>query len=63
MSLSEAQRRAQARYAKQNTTRVGVTFYPADAELLAYLNTQPAKATYIKQLIREDMQRKQMLTK
>lgn len=57
MAQSEAQRRASAKYIRDNVTRKMVAFYPADAELLAFADTRGAFATYVKRLIREDMER------
>lgn len=57
MAQSEAQRRASAKYVRENVTRKMVAFYPADAELLAFADTRGAFATYVKRLIREDMER------
>lgn len=58
MATSEAQKRASAKYQKNNTRSVTIRFMPGDAELLAWLNEQPNKAGYIKSLIREDMERR-----
>ena len=58
MAQTEAQKRASAKYNREKVTQKGVRFYPADAELLAYAERQEAFATYVKRLIREDMERK-----
>lgn len=57
MAQSEAQRRASAKYVRENVTRKMVAFYPSEADLLAFADTRGAFATYIKRLIREDMER------
>lgn len=57
MAVSEAQKRATARYIKRNVKRVQVAFYPAERDILEWLGAQPNKAGYIKRLIREDMER------
>lgn len=57
MALTDAQRRAQAKYRKNNVRSVNVAFYPADAELLEWLDAQPSKAGTIKRLIREEMEK------
>lgn len=57
MAYTEAQKRATAKYLKNNVKRVAVAFYPAEAELWEWLEQQPNKAGYIKRLIREDMER------
>ncbi|MEY8436560.1 hypothetical protein AAK967_02285 [Atopobiaceae bacterium 24-176] len=58
MALTDAQKRAMAKYRKNNVKTVAVAFYPADADLLGWLGEQPNKAGYIKRLIREDMERR-----
>lgn len=57
MAYTEAQKRASAKYVKNNVKRREVAFYPDDRELLEWLDSQPNKAGYIKRLIREDMER------
>lgn len=54
---SDAQKRATAKYKKQNVTMKGIAFYPTDKDLLDWLSTKESMQGYIKQLIREDMQR------
>lgn len=58
MAVSDAQRRASAKYQKKSTRNVSIRFMPSDADLLAWLNAQPNKAGYVKALIREDMERR-----
>jgi hypothetical protein len=58
VATSEAQKRATARYRKNNTTTVSVCFMPGDADVLAWLKSQPNQAGYVKALIREDMERR-----
>ena len=55
--VSEAQKRASAKYQREKTARKAVVFYPGDAELLEWLNAQGNAQGYIKRLIREDMER------
>lgn len=57
MAVSDAQKRATAKYVKERTHQFLVRFFPADEELWAHLQRQPRKAEYIKKLIREDMGR------
>ena len=46
------------KYQKANTIQVNVRLSKKyDADIIAWLDSKDAKATYIKQLIREDMQR------
>lgn len=55
--LTEAQKRAQAKYNKANVRQTAVRFYPAERDLWEWLEKQPNKAGYIKELIRADMER------
>ena len=57
MAYTEAQKRATAKYLKNNVKRAVVAFYPAEADLWEWLEQRPNKAGYIKRLIREDMER------
>lgn len=57
MAQSEAQKRASAKYNREKVTHKTVRFYPGDAGLLAHAERQGAFATYVKRLIREDMER------
>ncbi|MEY8678206.1 hypothetical protein [Granulimonas faecalis] len=56
--MSDAQKRAVAKYRKNNVKTVAVAFYPGDADLLGWLGEQQNKTGYIKRLIREDMERR-----
>lgn len=53
---TEAQKRASAKYDKENMQRRTVVFSPAEAEMLAHLDMQKSKSGYIKELIRKDME-------
>lgn len=57
MAQSEAQRRASAKYVREHVKQKAVAFYPADSDLLEFADTRGAFATYVKRLIREDMER------
>lgn len=59
MATSEARKRSNKRYDQQNGKRVVTVFFPPDYDLYEWLGKQGAKATYIKRLIREDMERQQ----
>ena len=52
---TEAQYRASQKYKKENVKRITVDFSPVDADLWEHLQNQPKKQTYIKALIRADM--------
>ena len=59
---SEALKKAQQKYAEEKVTRVNVNFYPTDQELLEHIDKvvpsqYPSKQSYIKELIRTDIQK------
>lgn len=54
---SDAQIRAVTKY-KQKVKRFSVEFCPTEYELWEHLQAQPRKQTYIKDLIRRDIERK-----
>jgi hypothetical protein len=54
--MSEAQKRALDKY-KANVKRLTIDFPPTDSELWEHIQKQPRKQTYIKDLIRADMER------
>lgn len=53
---SEAQKKAVAKY-KEKVKRLTLDFAPTEADLLEHINSQPKKQTYIKNLIRADMEK------
>lgn len=55
--ISDAKKRADAKYRKEKVRQVVVRFGPPDADLLEYIEGQESMAGYIKQLIRADMER------
>lgn len=54
--VSEAEKRAKAKYRKKVKQAI-VSFYPKDEELYEWLERQPNKSGYIRELIRRDMER------
>lgn len=54
--VSEAQKRANAKYEKDNVVKKLVKFYPADYDLVEWLKTKNNVQGYIKSLIRADME-------
>ena len=54
--MNEAQKRAKKKY-QSKVKRFTVDFYPTEADLIALLEKQPKKQTYIKDLIRADIER------
>ena len=51
---SEAHLRAVKKY-KEKVNRITIDFHPTETDLWDHINSQPKKATYIKDLIRKDM--------
>lgn len=58
LKTSAAQRRAVKNY-KQKVKRITVDFSPAESELWEHIQSQEKKQTYIKNLIREDMTKRE----
>ena len=58
MAVSDAQKRATAKYVKEKVRTFTLRFFPSDADVLAHFEAQPEKAKYLKRLIREDMERR-----
>lgn len=55
---TEAQLRANAKYKRNNVKKVLLEFYESDMELYEHIQKQEKKQTYIKELIRRDMEKK-----
>lgn len=55
---TEAQRKAIAKY-KQKVKKITIDFAPTESDLLEHINKQPKKQTYIKNLIRADIEREE----
>ena len=53
---SEAQLRAVSKY-KEKVKRLTIDFAPTEMDLYEQIEKQPKKQTYVKRLIREDMER------
>ena len=53
---SEAQKKAVKKY-KEKVKRITLDFSPAEADLYDHIQQQSKKQTYIKDLIRKDMER------
>ena len=56
MALSDARKRANAKYAKSHVKQVGLKFYPAEEDVYAWLKSQENVQGYVKSLIRADME-------
>lgn len=57
MALTDAQKRAMEKYRKANVKQLSVRFYPADADVWEWLQAQPNRQGYVRDLIRADMER------
>lgn len=55
---SEAHLRAVQKY-KQNVKRITLEFHPTEEEMWNHIQSQPKKQTYIKDLIRADMAKRE----
>lgn len=53
--LTEAQRKAKAKYKSEKVKKILVEFYSSDTELWEKVQEQPNKQGYIKELIRKDL--------
>ena len=56
MMLTEAQKRARKKY-QSKVVRYVIELYPTDTDLIEHINKQPVKQSYIKDLIRADMEK------
>ena len=54
---SDAQLRANLKYQQEKCHMAAVKFFPADEELWEHLCANEPKSTYMKNLIRDDMER------
>ena len=54
--MTDAQRRAQARYVKESVKQTSLRFYPAETDLWEWLDSKENKQGYLKSLIRADME-------
>lgn len=59
--MNEAAKKAKKKY-KAKVKRFSVDFYHTEAELYEHIQKQPQKQTYIKNLIRADMETPETLT-
>lgn len=57
MAVTDAQKRAADKYRRENVKQIAVRFYPADVEVWEWLQTQENRQGYIRDLIRQDMER------
>ncbi len=55
--MTEAEKKAKKKY-RDKGKRLTVDFYPSEADLISHIESQPNKQGYIKRLIWEDMDRR-----
>ena len=55
--MTEAQNRAKKKYLDKGK-RITINLYPSEADLIEHIEKQEHKITYIKELIRKDMEQK-----
>lgn len=60
--MTEAQKKAKRKYLSKGK-RLTVDFYPSEADLIEHIEKQPKKQTYIKDLIRADMEKEASIAK
>lgn len=56
--MTEAEKKAKKKYLAKGK-RMTIDFYPSEADLIEQIEKQPQKQTYIKDLIRQDIERNQ----
>ena len=54
--MKDSQRNAKKKYLAKGK-RMTIDFYPSEADLIAQIEKQPQKQTYIKNLIRQDIEK------
>lgn len=57
--MTENQKRAKRVYRKKSVKQINLEFYPTEKNLIEHLEKQPQKITYIKNLIRKDIEREE----
>lgn len=58
MTQTKAQRKASLAYKKKRTKTLCITLFPADEDIIQWLDGINGKAAYIRRLIREDIKRR-----
>ena len=56
--MTESEKKAKKKYLAKGK-RMTIDFYPSEAGLIEHIEKQPKKQTYIKNLIRQDIEKKQ----
>lgn len=54
--MTESEKKAKKKYLAKGK-RMTIDFYPSEADLIAQVEKQPQKQTYIKNLIRQDIEK------
>ena len=60
-TMTEAEKKAKRKYLSKGK-RLTIDFYPSEADLIAHIEKQPQKQTYIKNLIRKDIKENEQCT-
>lgn len=55
--VSDAQKRANEKYRRENVKQISVRFYPNEQDIYEHVKAQENVAGYIKELIRQDLLR------
>ena len=53
--VTEAQKRANEKYRKENVKQIAIRFYPSEHDIYEFVKSQENVSGFIKQLIREAM--------
>lgn len=56
--MTESEKKAKKKYLAKGK-RMTIDFYPSEADLIEQVEKQPQKQTYIKNLIRQDIEKNQ----
>lgn len=55
--LTEAQRRAKAKYQSEKVKQIQVKFYPSDSELIQWMEENNYKGSWVKDLIKREFEK------
>ena len=57
MTQTDAQKKAALKYKTANVHQFALPFFPKDEDLWRHLQAQPRKAEYLRELIRDDLEK------
>lgn len=55
--VSEAQKKANEKYRKENVRQISLRFYPSEHDIYEFIKGKDNASGYIKELVRQDMER------